>query len=60
LLEQPFVKSPDLTVGQLITEKVARIGENLQVRRFARFRLGEGIEKRKDDFAQEVMAQAAG
>ncbi len=60
LLEQPFVKNPDLTVGQLITEKIARIGENLQVRRFARFKLGEGIEKRKDDFAQEVMAQAAG
>jgi elongation factor Ts len=60
LLEQPFVKNPDLTVGQLITEKVARIGENIQVRRFARFRLGEGIEKRKADFAQEVMAQAAG
>jgi elongation factor Ts len=59
LLEQPFVKNPDVTVGQLITEKVARIGENMQVRRFARFRLGEGIEKRKDDFAAEVVAQAA-
>jgi elongation factor Ts len=58
LLEQPFVKNPDVTVGQLVSEKVAKIGENIQVRRFARFKLGEGIEKRKDDFAAEVMAQA--
>ncbi len=41
LLEQPFVKDPDKTVGQLITETVALIGENIQVRRFARFVLGE-------------------
>ena len=58
LLEQPFVKDPDKTVGQLVTEKVAKIGENIQVRRFVRFKLGEGIEKRQDDFAAEVMAQA--
>jgi elongation factor Ts len=58
LLEQPFVKNPDQTVGQLVTEAVARIGENIQVRRFARFKLGEGIEKRQTDFAAEVMAQA--
>jgi elongation factor Ts len=58
LLEQPFVKNPDLTVGQLISERVAKIGENIQVRRFVRFKLGEGIEKRQDDFAAEVMAQA--
>jgi elongation factor Ts len=41
LLEQPFVKNPDLTVGQLVAEKVGKIGENIQVRRFARYRLGE-------------------
>jgi elongation factor Ts len=58
LLEQPFVKDSDKTVGQLITEKIAKIGENIQVRRFVRFKLGEGIEKRQDDFAAEVMAQA--
>jgi elongation factor Ts len=58
LLEQPFVKNPDLTVGQLISETVAKIGENIQVRRFTRFKLGEGIEKRQDDFAAEVLAQA--
>jgi elongation factor Ts len=58
LLEQPFVKNPDVTVSQLIAEKVGKIGENIQVRRFVRFKLGEGIEKRQDDFAAEVMAQA--
>jgi elongation factor Ts len=57
LLEQPFVKDPDHTVGQMIAERIGRIGENIQVRRFSRFKLGEGIEKRKDDFAAEV-AQA--
>ncbi len=46
LLEQPFVKDPDKTVGQLVAEKVGKIGENIQVRRFARFKLGEeGAEK---------------
>ena len=58
LLEQPFVKDSDKTVSQLIAEKVGKIGENIQVRRFVRFKLGEGIEKRQDDFAAEVMAQA--
>jgi hypothetical protein len=57
LLEQPFVKDPDKTVGELIAEKIAKIGENIQVRRFARFKLGEGIEKREDDFAAEVAAK---
>jgi elongation factor Ts len=60
LLEQPFVKNPDQTVGQLVTEAVARIGENIQVRRFTRYKLGEGIEKKQTDFAAEVMAQAGG
>jgi elongation factor Ts len=57
LLEQPFVKNPDQTVGQLVTEAVAKIGENIQVRRFVRYKLGEGIEKKTTDFAAEVMAQ---
>ncbi len=59
LLEQPFVKNPDQTIAQLIAERVAKIGENIQVRRFSRFKLGEGIEKRQDDFAAEVAAQAS-
>ncbi|MEM6453957.1 MAG: translation elongation factor Ts [Acidobacteriota bacterium] len=60
LLEQPFVKDPDKTVGQLLTEKVAKIGENIQVRRFTRYKLGEGIEKKEENFAEEVAAQVAG
>ncbi|MGE5707786.1 MAG: translation elongation factor Ts [Bacteroidota bacterium] len=55
LLEQPFVKEPSQTVGQMINEKIAKIGEKISVRRFTRYVLGEGIEKRKDDFASEVM-----
>jgi elongation factor Ts len=60
LLEQPFVKNPDQTVAQLVQEKVAKIGENIQVRRFARFKLGEGIEKKSADLAAEVAATIAG
>ncbi|WP_347490844.1 translation elongation factor Ts [Desulfoscipio sp. XC116] len=58
LLEQPFIKDTDKTVKQLVTEKIAKIGENISVRRFVRYELGEGLEKRKDDFAAEVAAQA--
>jgi elongation factor Ts len=43
LLEQPFVKDSEKTVGQLVTEAIATLKENIKVRRFARFRLGEGI-----------------
>jgi len=60
LLEQPFVKNTDQTVGQLVQEKVAKIGENIQVRRFVRFKLGEGLEKRSGDLAAEVAATIAG
>ena len=59
LLEQPFVKDTDKTVGELLSEAVSKLGENLQIRRFSRFRLGEGIEKRADDFAEEVRQQVA-
>lgn len=54
LLEQPFVKDPDKTISQLITEKVAKIGENISVRRFVRYELGEGMAKKEDNFADEV------
>jgi elongation factor Ts len=62
LTEQPFVKDPDVTIGEMIAARVGKIGENIRVRRFSRFVLGEGIEKRVDDFAAEVAAvtQAAG
>jgi len=57
LLEQKFVKDDKKTVGEVVTDAVARIGENIRVRRFERFVLGEGLEKRSDDFAAEVAAQ---
>lgn len=57
LVDQPFIKNPDITVLQLITEKVVKVGEKIAVRRFARFERGEGIEKKHDNFAEEVMAQ---
>jgi elongation factor Ts len=57
LLDQAFVKDPDKTVQDLVTEAVARMGENIQVRRFSRFKLGEGLARREDDFAAEVAAQ---
>ncbi len=54
LLEQPFIKDPDKTVKDLLVEKIATIGENMNIRRFARFEKGEGLQKREDDFADEV------
>ena len=59
LLEQAFVKDPDQTVGELVTNAVAKMGENIRIRRFARFKLGEGLEGRDDDLAAEV-AKAIG
>jgi elongation factor Ts len=58
LLEQPFVKDPDKTVGQMVTDQIARIGENIAVRRFTRYEMGEGLQKKECDFATEVMQQA--
>jgi elongation factor Ts len=56
LLEQEFIKDTDKTVTQMVTEKIAKIGENINVRRFTRYQLGEGLQKREDDFVAEVMA----
>ena len=56
LLEQPFVKDPDKTISDLITESIAKIGENIAIRRFTRYQLGDGIEKKQEDFAAEVMS----
>jgi elongation factor Ts len=58
LLEQPFVKDDKKKIQDVITEAVAKIGENIQVRRFARYVLGEGLEKKSGDFAAEVAAVA--
>jgi len=54
LLDQPFVKDPAKTVGDLVAEKIGSIKENISVRRFTRYKMGEGIEKKQDDFAAEV------
>lgn len=57
LMEQAFVKDPDKTIDQLLNEKIAAIGENISIRRFVRFGLGEGLEKKQENFAEEVMSQ---
>lgn len=57
LMEQPFVKDPDKTISDLITESIAKIGENISIRRFTRYQLGEGIEKKEENFAEEVAKQ---
>ena len=57
LLEQEFVKDPSITVKQLITQTVAAIGEKITVRRFVRYEMGEGLEKRKDNFVDEIASQ---
>jgi elongation factor Ts len=60
LLEQAFIKDPDITIEQLVKEKIAKIGENISIRRFVRFERGEGIEKKEENFADEVMKQIGG
>ncbi|MCB0390182.1 MAG: translation elongation factor Ts [Bdellovibrionales bacterium] len=56
LLEQKYVKNPDQSIRDYLNDKIAKIGENLVIRRFVRYELGEGIEKKKEDFAAEVAA----
>ena len=58
LLDQPFIKEPKTSISKLVAEFSGKVGEKVDVRRFARFVLGEGIEKKKDDFVAEVMAAA--
>lgn len=60
LLEQPFVKDPDKKIKDLLNEKISTIGENLVIRRFVRFERGEGLEKKNENFAEEVMKQVNG
>ncbi len=59
LMEQPFVKDSSKTVTQLVNEAIASIGEKITVRRFVRYEMGEGIEKKKDDLAEEVEKQVS-
>ncbi|MFY9221663.1 MAG: translation elongation factor Ts [Blastocatellia bacterium] len=56
LLEQQFIKDNEVTVSGLLQQMVSKIGENIRIRRFVRFKMGEGLEKKKDDFASEVAA----
>lgn len=58
LVDQPFIKDQNISVEELIKQAVSKLGENIQVRRFSRFVLGEGIEKEETNFAEEVAAQA--
>ena len=57
LLDQPYIKDQSITVAELVTSSVASLGENIQIRRFTRYVLGEGIEKEETNFADEVAAQ---
>jgi len=60
LLEQPFVKDPDKSIQDVVNEQIAKIGEKISIRRFIRYQMGEGLEKRHDNFAEEVMGQMKG
>lgn len=57
LVEQPFIKDQNITIEELVKRSIAELGENIQIRRFIRFNLGEGIEKESLSFAEEVAAQ---
>ncbi len=57
LLPQPYIRDQSITVEELVKQSIAQLGENIQIRRFVRFVLGEGIEKKESNFADEVAAQ---
>ena len=60
LMNQAFVKDSSMTIKDVLTEATLKIGEKISVRRFVRYELGEGMEKRNDDLAAEVAKQMAG
>jgi elongation factor Ts len=60
LMEQTYVKDPSMTISQYINEMILKIGEKISVRRFVRYEMGEGLEKRHDDLAAEVEKQMKG
>ncbi len=60
LMEQSFVKNPDQKVSDYVKEKIATLGENINIRRFVRFEMGEGLAKKEENFAEEVMKQVNG
>ncbi len=57
LLEQKFIKDSDVKIEDLLNEKISKIGENIKIRRFIRYEVGEGLEKKSEDFADEVAKQ---
>jgi len=57
LLEQPYIRDTDKTIKELLLETISVLGENITIRRFVRYELGEGLEKKEDNFVDEVMAQ---
>ena len=59
LMEQDFVKDPSKTITQLLNETISSIGEKITIRRFVRYEMGEGLEKKVDNFAEEINAQVA-
>ncbi|MDJ0733580.1 MAG: translation elongation factor Ts [Nostocaceae cyanobacterium] len=60
LVDQPYIRDQSITVEELVKQAVVQLGENIQIRRFVRFILGEGIEKQETNFADEVAAQTGG
>ncbi|SKB13066.1 Elongation factor Ts [Planktothrix sp. PCC 11201] len=57
LVDQPYIRNQDITVAELVKQSIALLGENIKIRRFARFVLGEGLEKEEKNFADEVAEQ---
>ena len=57
LLDQGFIKDPSLKVKDLLATKISKIGENIVIRRFTRYEVGEGLDKKEEDFAEEVAKQ---
>lgn len=57
LMDQAYIRNPDITVQQMTNELIAKIGENISIRRFTRYEMGEGLEKRDENFADEVAKQ---
>lgn len=57
LMEQQYMLDPDMNIEQIVTEAIAKIGEKITVRRYTRYEMGEGLEKRQDNFVEEVMSQ---
>jgi elongation factor Ts len=60
LMDQPYIRDQSITVEELVKQTISQLGENIQVRRFSRYVLGEGIEKEETNFAEEVAAQMGG